>query len=108
MFNRDSTCNRVFRVHESLQKILNIRLDESAWSQSTLPINMGGLGLKLATEVALPAFSSSSTVKAMIPLSYQDDHNPYYTLGCTEWMNKLGTNNLPDNPIFQSEWDKPL
>ena len=39
-------------IKDSLQKILNIHLDEHAWNQCTLPINLGGLGIKMATEIA--------------------------------------------------------
>ena len=38
-------------IRDSLQSILNVRLDEPAWNQSTLPINLGGLGIKMATEL---------------------------------------------------------
>ena len=59
-------------IKEALQKILNVNLDEKAWNQSTLPIKFGGLGIKLASEVALPAYlssvySSKSIVKSLIP-----------------------------------------
>ena len=98
-------------IRHSIQKILNVRLEEAAWNQSTLPINLGGLGLKLASEVALPAFlssaySSSSTIKDLIPTIIQVDH--FYELGCTEWKEKLNLDILPNNPAFQSEWDRPL
>ena len=100
-------------IKVSLQTILNIQLDEPAWCQSTLPINLGGLGLKLATEVALSAYlssacSSKSTVKFIVPVNYQEYHDHYYTIGCAKWMKKLGRNSIPDNPLFQAEWDKPL
>jgi hypothetical protein len=61
-------------IKESLQEILNVKLDEKAWDQSTLPIKLGGLGIKLASEVALPAYlssvySSKSVVKSLLPES---------------------------------------
>ena len=65
-------------IRYSLQKILNIQLEVSAWNLCTLPINLGGLGIKLASEVALPAFLSSSyasisTVKSLVPLHIRED-----------------------------------
>ena len=47
-------------------------------------------------------------IKAMVPIPIQEDPDDYYTLGCNEWLNKLGRDNLPDKPCFQAEWDKPL
>jgi hypothetical protein len=43
-------------IHNTLQLILNIDLSEAAWSQATLPVASGGLGVRLATDLALPAF----------------------------------------------------
>jgi hypothetical protein len=31
-------------------------MTESAWSQATLPVSSGGLGVRIASELALPAF----------------------------------------------------
>ena len=58
-------------------------MNEDTWCQSTLPINLGGLGLRLASEVALPAFLSSAfgakeTVKDLVPLSIKDDPNLFF------------------------------
>ena len=39
-------------IKHALVKILNIQLPEEAWSQATLPVAKGGLGLGPATEVA--------------------------------------------------------
>ena len=46
-------------IRDSLQSILNITLSESAWLQATLPVKRGGLGVRLASLVALPAFLAS-------------------------------------------------
>ena len=46
-------------IREALQSILNITLTETAWRQATLPVRNGGIGVRLATQVALPAFLSS-------------------------------------------------
>ena len=56
--------------------ILNINLTESAYQQATLPIAYGGLGIRLATEVALVGFLSSvcatsSTVQSLLPQTTQ-------------------------------------
>ena len=47
-------------IKEALQSILNTSLSEEAcWAQSTLPVKQGGLGIRLASDIALPAYLSS-------------------------------------------------
>jgi hypothetical protein len=43
-------------IKDALVKILNIQLPEEAWSQATLPVAKGRLGLQPATEVALAGY----------------------------------------------------
>ena len=71
------------QIRNALQKILNIQMNDEPWNQSTLPINLGGLGLKLASEVALPAFLSSAygastTVHDLLPLCIKSDPNIFF------------------------------
>ena len=40
-------------------KILNINFSDQAWLQTTLPVRHGGLGIRSARDLALPAFLSS-------------------------------------------------
>ena len=95
-------------IKEALENILNVKLDERAWEQCTLPIKLGGLGIKLASEVAIPAYLSSVNatrefVKSLVPDSIKEDLNAFYDQGCQEWKNLLDTETLPTNPSFQSE-----
>ena len=46
-------------MRKSLQKILNVELKDEAFLQSSLPVKQGGLGIRMATDIALPAFLSS-------------------------------------------------
>ena len=43
-----------------LENILNVKFEEKSWLQSTLPVSKGGLGIRLASDLALPAFLSSA------------------------------------------------
>lgn len=47
-------------LHEILETLLNIPLSDNQWTQATLPINRGGLGIRRISDVALPAFLASS------------------------------------------------
>ena len=43
-----------------LENILNVKLESESWAQSTLPVSKGGLGVRYASDIALPAFLSSA------------------------------------------------
>ena len=64
-------------IKHSLQDLLNVQLSSIAYSQATLPVSFGGLGVRLASDLALPAFlssvmSSSDMVQQLLPLRMQN------------------------------------
>jgi hypothetical protein len=74
----------------------------------------GGLGLRPATEVAIAGYlssiqASSGIVQSLLPTNVRGQ-NAIITnkSALNEWKLRSGSVNLPQNPIFQSEWDKPL
>ena len=100
-------------LYQSIQSICNINLDSATWLQATLPTSKGGLGIRRASDVALPAFlaschSTQELVNAVLPEGEPDtesllqdamdcweekvDQSP----PCTEYRKK------------QSSWDDPL
>ena len=46
-------------IRHTLKAICNVDLSDVIWKQVTLPVSSGGLGVRLAKDVALPAFLSS-------------------------------------------------
>ncbi|KOB71825.1 Uncharacterized protein OBRU01_13047 [Operophtera brumata] len=46
-------------MRDTLIFIFNTPLDDRAWCQASLPIRMGGLGVRKITSVSIPAFLSS-------------------------------------------------
>ena len=72
-------------IRNTLQLILNISLSDSSWDQASLPISSGGIGVRLAADLALPAFLSSvagslDLVKKLTPPRLHDsvgDLDPY-------------------------------
>ena len=65
-------------LRRSLERITNSSLDDLAWQQASLHINMGGLGLRQASASALPAFvgSRSSTRELALHLLGADPDDP--------------------------------
>ena len=43
----------------ALEKMLNVQLCALSWEQCTLPVRFGGLGIRSAEDIVLPAFLSS-------------------------------------------------
>ena len=97
-----------------LEDILNVKLGENSWLQSTLPVSMGGLGIRLASDLALPAFLSSAhgaTLGANSLLLNQISTNAYQNLEEAEssWRELIPDNAMqPSNKSLQALWDKPL
>ena len=98
-------------IKNALIKILNIPMSEEAWNQATLPISKGGLGFRPAMEVALAGYLSSvhatkQVVQSLLPTGFSD--NNFFENAFEMWKNLSGSECLPQNPLFQSEWDKPM
>ena len=103
-------------IKETLQDILNISLSDAAWKQATLPIKTGGIGIRLSSQIALPAFlssctSSSDLVLKLLPLHLHSSaglHDQLFTSAVDEWKILSGLNQPPVLSSKQKAWDKPL
>ena len=61
-------------VRQALQSVCNINMVNSTWTQATLPTSKGGLGVRRASDLALPAFLAScygthDLVSSLLPLT---------------------------------------
>ena len=104
-------------IRSSLQTILNVSLSDESWEQATLPVANGGLGIRRATDIALPAFLSSvagsqSLISELLPSNLRDvagTSDPSFTTALTEWQTRTGS--APVQPPYataQKVWDAPL
>jgi hypothetical protein len=48
------------KLRRALENILDHTLSEKAWTQASLPVYFGGLGIRRATDLALPGFLAST------------------------------------------------
>jgi hypothetical protein len=46
-------------LRKALQRILNVSMDDTIWDQCSLPVSLGGIGIRKASDVAVPAYLAS-------------------------------------------------
>ena len=56
-------------IKSSLERIINTKLTGDGWKQSSLPVKDGGLGIRSATDLSLPAFIASTHATNMTVLN---------------------------------------
>jgi hypothetical protein len=96
-------------LKSSLEKILNLRLTDLQWCQSTLPIRFGGLGIRRISDICLPAFLSSvHGVKKLVSQLLNSKDNEliihHYDEVLAVW-DVENENERPTIPQFQKNWD---
>lgn len=94
-------------IRSTLEKILNIKMDNKIWIQASLPTSRGGLGIRQLKDIALPAFLSSSfgTVNLVSQILHTSDENIICHLHeAVESWNVLN-NSSPTNTSHQKHWD---
>src|ERR1700733_9767261 len=100
-------------LRRGLQDILNIDFTDSQWLQATLPIGMGGLGIRRSSSLALPAFlaSAAGTSETQSKILSRWDSHPdalYLTLSA-HWQTITGMQLTEQFPVHaQAKWDNPL
>jgi hypothetical protein len=87
-----------------LERILNLRLTDLQWRQSTLPIRFGGLGIRRISDICLPAFLSSiNGVKKLVSLLLNSKDNElnihHYDEALAVW-GVANENEIPTIPQF--------
>ena len=102
-------------IKKSLISILNINLSERAYIQATLPIAYGGLGIRLATDIALVGFLSSvcattAAVQNVLPPNFSHTYysNELWDSAFKLWCQQSPQKSAPELKIYQSEWDKVI
>ncbi|KAG1702407.1 Retrotransposable element SLACS protein [Nymphon striatum] len=120
-FLRSSPCfdSEILKVYDqklrsSLEKVLNTHLSETTWTQCSLPVAQGGLGVRSAVDLALPAFLSSAhacniLLEALLPQIVFSDLYQEISVAESKWLEKMGPLNVtPLLPAVQASWDAPL
>ena len=98
-----------------MSSITNTSIDSSsaAWLQASLPISLGGLGIRSAVEVAPSAFlasahSSSALVQSILSSSHSILSSPLISNALTLWSSDHDSHPPTDDEAFlQKAWDRP-
>lgn len=101
-----------------LESVLNLSLDDGQWLQASLPVRLGGLGVRRSSQIALPAFLSSSIasnelIRQILPDTLSDSagiEDPSYVSAITEWETLAAPAPNPSAALAhkQSSWDSPI
>jgi hypothetical protein len=97
-------------LRDSAELILNVSLSDDQWSQASLPIRHGGLGLRRAGDVGLPAFlASAHGVSGLVSkiLNPQGDKVtiPFVDDALAKWTSLFPSASMPEAPHVQRAWD---
>ena len=101
-------------LRRGLSKILNVDLNDSQWTQASLLVQMGGLGVRSASMLAPSAFLASSAAmlllqNAILPETLRDKEDTMLAFTLKIWKT-LTPNAEPINGIrhIQRAWDTPV
>lgn len=98
-------------IRPTLEIITNSKLDSDKWILSSLPINIGGLGVRRVQDIHLPAFlssinSTSPLVCFMLKMSSQNILEiADYENGLNTWTSMHPRTSQPEKPSIQKHWD---
>ena len=78
-------------VKDATASILNIQLNDEIWTQASLPVRWGGVGVRDVQPLALSAFISSShstepLIQSILPPSLSSLQEPHVQAALNAWM----------------------
>ncbi|KAJ2937326.1 hypothetical protein O0L34_g17637 [Tuta absoluta] len=100
-------------LKHALEGILNIQLDDTQWTQASLPIRHGGLGVRRMRESSPSAFLASSfgvteLVARILPSNGSELCIPYASEALVAWSALCPSSDRPEDPTRQRQWDDIL
>ena len=78
-------------MRDCLRVILNVTLDKEQWTQASLPVKSGVLGIRKAFQIAPSAYlatasGSASLVSSILRLRLNGVPDPYMNQALAAWM----------------------
>ena len=92
-------------TRSTTKALCNIHLDDNSWPQAKLPVRYGGLELRTAADLALPAFLSSraASISLANDILRQPTNKQEYDDEVRAWLDQNLV--LPSNAHKQGNWD---
>ena len=100
-------------LRSSIENITNCHLDDHTFRQATLPVKFGGLGVRRAEDISLPAFiASCSKTAAIVSHLLPHRHTAPFLASLSEavlsWKAIDSRLSEPAASGFQKNWDYPV
>jgi len=99
-------------IRDLLASILNVRLDTIAWSQASLPVRWGGIGIRSPSVLATSSFlaschASAQLVVQLLPLHLQSNPEAFAPQAMILWQKLANAIPIPLGPdaCRQRCWD---
>ena len=86
----------------SLQTVLNCDLENKSWLQTTLPVRLGGLGIRNSSTLCFSAFLGSyhdvsNMVQLIIPYNIYNSSDHDFTYAVNSWLSLSKLTKIPEN-----------
>ena len=101
-------------LKKTLESITNAQMDTPAWQQASLPVKMGGLGIRHTIDLAIPSFLASSfsvdnLMSAILPGEIYSAQDTVIDDVLSRWSS-ICQSELPPSDVrgFQRSWEQPL
>ncbi|KAJ8719313.1 hypothetical protein PYW08_011488 [Mythimna loreyi] len=93
-----------------VQSVLKVSLDGPQWRQAALPIRCGGLGVRCARDVGLPAFLASAhgvanLVTVLLGTNGDGGSMPFVSDAVSAWLSLSSDAAIPESKHVQRAWD---
>ena len=101
-------------IRDALESILNVQLLDRSWEQACLPVGLGGIGVRRASDLACPAFLSSAhgtemLVNTVLSESVSAEGYSFVGLATEGWKSVFDQEvPLPAEKSIQAAWDHPV
>ena len=101
-------------IFKGLSSVTNVSFEGPAGTQASLPVSRGGLGIRRACDIAIPAFLSSSYATATLVGEILNKPYQMPSSGVAEaltiWKAGVFGANEPLEPLkaMQKSWDQPM
>ena len=102
-------------MQSCVERITNCKFDLSTFCQASLPVKLGGLGIRRTKDIGLPAFiassmKSSSIVNLILQGSDRDPFSSLLSDAVSAWKSIDSRLTEPVAPasLHQKSWDLPV